>query len=312
MIADVSLKIGEYKAEINTSDSATLAKNQDWQKIDVEDEVAYFKYIQGVSALQEADLINDVNYLTIKDSDGVTDYNLILDTLVTNGNVVLAVIEETHDKSFRQVLLEEFATSDVNKRIDIKFSSSVASNNLHIYVFSYSDSLIDAKYDINHFSLRKDNKPILIIEKTNQVDKKNTIPNIKFKRINPTKFKVYIDNVSQPFDLVFNQSYHSGWKVFLDTKTEPPLAQENRFFDKNIIEYFRKNAIAEENHKVANGFANSWHIDPKGLNTFTLTIEFIPQWLFYLGLFITFVSLIALTILFVFSILWSKRKSRKI
>ena len=80
---------------------------------------------------------------------------------------------------------------------------------------------------------------------------------ITFQRINPTKYKVKIENATQPFFLVFSESYHKDWTVYIDGQQVP-----------------------SEYHFMANGYANAWYINKTG--TYTVTLEFWPQKLFYI------------------------------
>jgi hypothetical protein len=80
---------------------------------------------------------------------------------------------------------------------------------------------------------------------------------ITYEKINPTKYIVHI-NASKPFFLVFSESYHKDWIAYVDGQQVP-----------------------NEYHFIANGFANGWYINKTG--TYTITLEFWPQRLFYIG-----------------------------
>jgi len=127
------------------------------------------------------------------------------------------------------------------------------------------------------------------------------------KKINPTKYKVGI-NATQPFYLVFSESYHPLWKIYYRTDKVNNMIHNNadateykhsNIFTPGDISFLLKNPLTEENHFVVDGYANGWYIDPKeiGTNDFTITIYFWPQSLLYIGLIIsgsTFVILIRL------------------
>jgi len=91
-----------------------------------------------------------------------------------------------------------------------------------------------------------------------------------YEKITPTLYSVYV-NVSQPFFLVFSESYHEGWTATIDGQQIP-----------------------KEYHYMANGFANSWYISKTG--SYTITLEFWPQRLFYIGAAISITTLILCTI----------------
>ena len=89
---------------------------------------------------------------------------------------------------------------------------------------------------------------------------------ITYEKINPTKYAVNV-NASQLFYLVFSESYHADWIAYIDGQQVP-----------------------NEYHFTANGFANGWYINKTG--TYTITLEFWPQKLFYTGSAISVTTLI--------------------
>ena len=96
-------------------------------------------------------------------------------------------------------------------------------------------------------------------------------PTITFQEINPTKYEVEVENATQPFFLVFSESYDKGWVASIDGQQIP-----------------------DQYHFTANGYANGWYINKTG--TYTITLEFWPQKLFYVGSAISIVTLILCTL----------------
>jgi len=80
---------------------------------------------------------------------------------------------------------------------------------------------------------------------------------ITFEKINPTKYIVHV-NASQPFFLVFSESYHEDWIANADGQEVP-----------------------NEYHFTVNGYANAWYLNKTG--SYNVTLEFWPQRLFYIG-----------------------------
>ncbi len=80
----------------------------------------------------------------------------------------------------------------------------------------------------------------------------NHLPIISYKKINQTKFLVTVKKATSKFLLIFSETFSRGWK------TSPNL---------------------EDSHLRANGFANSWIVDPKdiGSTDFEILIEYYPQ-----------------------------------
>lgn len=139
----------------------------------------------------------------------------------------------------------------------------------------------------------------------------NHEPQIVFKKINPSKYLVKIENAFEPFRLVLSESYNKGWKVY----PVSGKANQNNEFEEIVADY-PKLRIKEAkhlmrftledvgylfekplnfSHQQVNGYANSWYIEPRKLGlgeNFTLVVYFLPQSLFYLGIAISILTLL--------------------
>jgi len=144
------------------------------------------------------------------------------------------------------------------------------------------------------------------------------IPNISFSKINPTFYKVYIAKATEPFFLVFSESFNSGWQLSYsskyddDTFCQSILAKylgnsvvecgaSEKFISGDTIRAWRGKQISEDHHFAVNGYANGWYVDPKdtgGKENFELTVEFTPQRIVYFGLAISFFSLIGFVVIY--------------
>ena len=210
----------------------------------------------------------------------------------------------------------------------------------------------------------------------------NTLPVLEFKKIDPIKYRVRVHGASGVFPLIFSESFHDGWKVYLnqnvnlknrndnlgnykildgnaeDQATKDELQnyiaksyitdlgsgsnktikhkewvggkeqldymekynvdfvsknfqgsiQNDNLPNGNIFEtWFQKPLNNNNNHLMANGYANSWVIDTDeicansnvkciknadGTYDFELVVEFWPQRLFYIGLVLSGVALL--------------------
>jgi hypothetical protein len=132
-------------------------------------------------------------------------------------------------------------------------------------------------------------------------------PAITFKKVNPTKYEVKVENATQPFFLIFDENYDSQWKAYIEDK-EPEFngaiggylqmnvkkANHEESFTPEDTSYLFTKLLDENYHFIANGYANAWYINKTG--TFTMTLEFWPQNLFYQGLAISITTLILCTI----------------
>jgi len=167
----------------------------------------------------------------------------------------------------------------------------------------------------------------VVLEKVTFVNTSAYHPEMYFKRINPTKYKIKIKNATEPFFLIFFESFHPQWKAYAQDNQNLPdfndiiaeypnvkvkeARHEMTFTPKDIF-YLLKEPLKEDMHFTANGYANSWYIDPKeidkdGDGNFTVTLYFKPQSYFYLGLAISITTLI----LCIIYLIWDWRRSRK-
>lgn len=160
--------------------------------------------------------------------------------------------------------------------------------------------------------------------KGQEAAKNDYAPKITFRRVNPTKYEVRV-KASQPFFLVFSESFHPGWEAYVENSSEsigqgdrivanyPKLgvkeAKHEMVFTPSDVSYLYKKPISDDKHFMVNGYANAWFVDPKeaGGEDFTITLYYKPQSYFYLGLgvsIITFLSCIGYLIWY----WWKRRK----
>ena len=182
-------------------------------------------------------------------------------------------------------------------------------------------------------------------------DEKTQIPKITFVKINPTKYRIKVEGAKEPYTLVFSESFHEGWRLYADNADKENTdnadygeivanyfdgqikegTHRNTFLEPATFETWGKEPIAQDNHLLVNGYANSWYINPSqvcegadnALNTdnadrkntdkadeksadkadicdsnadgsydMELIVEFWPQRLFYIGLFISGITLV--------------------
>ncbi len=165
----------------------------------------------------------------------------------------------------------------------------------------------------------------------------NKLPLIEFKKISPNKYRILLNNAEGKFPLIFSESFHDQWKIYLikNSRLSDVKNDSNQFISKNFqgtiqndnlakgkfYETWFKDSLDEENHLMANGYANSWLIDTKklcaienskciknsdGTYDLELIIEFWPQRLFYIGLFISATTLFGCLIYLGYD--WNKNK----
>jgi SAM-dependent methyltransferase len=109
---------------------------------------------------------------------------------------------------------------------------------------------------------------------------------IRFERLSATTYSIHISNASQPFFLIFSETYNPLWHLY---EGEP-----------NWLGFYTKPLTAE--HLFVNGYANAWYVDPKavvntGGGSFTLTLQFETQSFFERGALISLAFLVACMII---------------
>lgn len=253
-----------------------------------------------------------------------------------------------------------------------------------------SDKDLDQIQEITSLSDYSSRSAIFLLgqnqKKADQISKlpqnfNSTPPTLEFKQINPTKYRVMIHSAKDKFPLIFSETFHDGWKIYLakykqKESKEKMLAQissdykilegneddqaskdeltnyinkglitflgdgiENKikhekftednkevfdhterykigFVSKNFSDtiqndnlkkgkiydaWFKKPAVSNQDHFVANGYANSWIIDSNdicndninciknsdGTYDFEFIIEYWPQRFLWMGVLFT-------------------------
>lgn len=102
-------------------------------------------------------------------------------------------------------------------------------------------------------------------------------PNIVLStiKVNPTQYTIRVSQSgnTDPFLLVFQNSFHKGWKLSIDENTP----------------------LGEDHHVLVNKYANAWIIsegDRKGKTEYTVSLNLETQKYFIYGLWITGISLV--------------------
>lgn len=110
----------------------------------------------------------------------------------------------------------------------------------------------------------------------------STVPSIEFKKVNPTKYIVRVHNASSNFPLVFSESFHSGWNIYLKSmifNTAPSLLDsyvvsepDQASFEEvnnSFVSYFGSSFISKnyydsiQNQNLPSGdFYDSWFLQP--------------------------------------------------
>lgn len=206
-------------------------------------------------------------------------------------------------------------------------------NNLDLYeisdtytlphVYTTSTQLVIPNIESLNHTIESDDfvpyKQSIIVQNQNQnktipLIKSNTMPHIYFKKFNPTKYEVIIENANEPFYLVLSESYNKGWQAYINREqlscnsiqeyknsNVTKCQSENNYFELRDLTGIFSKSISETNHFVANGFANAWYIDPSELEdnkNFSITLYFKPQSYFQIGVILSLIILFSLFIMY--------------
>lgn len=136
-----------------------------------------------------------------------------------------------------------------------------------IVIPPHQNTIIQINQELNNLTLD-------VMPQISNVLFTGNIPHIKFKEINPTYYLVHV-NSTQPFFIIFGESYAPQWISYLNGKQLP-------------------------DHMVADGYANAWYVNNTG--ALTIKIRYEPQQVFMVSSIISAITLLALVII-IFGIL---------
>ena len=139
--------------------------------------------------------------------------------------------------------------------------------------------------------------------------KKENIPSIIYKRINPIKYSVEVSGAKVPFVLIFSDQFHKDWKAYISKKEPKNIEIKQSYFNGSIQEYKHEDvffndrtfetkdirSISEKQHFTMNGYANVWYIMPtdfSGNENHEIIVEMVGQRIFYYSLIISSISLL--------------------
>ncbi|MFA5775941.1 MAG: hypothetical protein WC988_00020 [Patescibacteria group bacterium] len=161
-----------------------------------------------------------------------------------------------------------------------RITSNFHSTGAYIYIYGYGVG--EDKFPeilIDNLAVKEVRNPISFLKYGEAYNMKP--PSIKFARLSPTKYKVIVADSDNSYDLIFNQNFNFGWRLYREDSAN--YASSNNILLKLIYEYLPltggKSFI--DQHYLANGYANAWVV-PKKFSNSTLVIEYWPQRYFYL------------------------------
>jgi hypothetical protein len=242
--------------------------------------VLRFKIPQPENLLPEEDLmVKPAVYEEIPGWDYKKKYRISFDYKIVNKEaglfVKLVTKEDKNEDSFSVKSIGEVRGRKGEKTAWEHFEKVVEADygiekvGLYIYTDAGGGSEIG---EVRNVAVRKVLEPTVVLRKIRNTEPaEKSLPKITFSRINPTKYQVKVEGARSPYTLIFNESFHEGWKVSVG---QSPI---------------------DVDHLLVNGYANSWYIEPEdvgGAKDYELMVEFWPQRLLDLGLALSLTSLL--------------------
>lgn len=207
---------------------------------------------------------------------------------ITNSN---SLSENTQWKSYKAII--EFIEGGKSAILKIISDEKTSLNRIEDF-----NTAADIKIK-NVLVLGLDYPKIVLKKKDPTEDRKINTPQIVFTKINPTKYKVKVIGVKDPYTLVFLDGFSKNWKLFLKKPDESinkiitasyfnneikEGVHSNSFLERSTFETWGSKPIADEKHTMVNGYANAWYITPEdtsGLTDYTFILELTTQRAFY-------------------------------
>jgi hypothetical protein len=150
-------------------------------------------------------------------------------------------------------------------------------------------------------------------------------PNIEFRKLSPVKFQITIRNLKQNETIDFRDTYNYDWKLYPEKvksdcspvyyypEYQTAECAKTNSFSLSELQYLFAKHISDTYHMQPNDFGNTWEIDHSyiknnvnsdlytvnkdGSINISFTLYFLPQTYFYLGTFVSIITLFCLSIL---------------
>lgn len=306
---------GDYRLNLYLRELENLVED-DWQELkELEIKEEGVKFFPQEFFPQGRNIISQ----PIKNWQGNNFYYLSFDYKTERGGLGLGVLEERSEFQEETVKTKKILGKILKNRegkdwekFEIVLRANSEALGAKIYFYALADPYQFAKVDFKNVRVERIIQPTVVLRNTQpQVSSyKRSAPEITFVKINPTKYRVKVENAKGSYSLVFSENFHEDWRVYVQTSNFKPETYGNviaSYFDGEIeegthkdiflnrgtIETWGKKPIPEERHFLANGYANSWDITPedsRGEENYEIIIEFWPQRLFYIGLGISLIT----------------------
>jgi hypothetical protein len=226
------------------------------------------------------------------------------------GSPVRFTLEQANDEEFQGMVIHKidglFSMEDTWERFEAVFSPNFGSHEADLKFYLPADKNQTDTYFFEDIKVKRVLVPSFLFKKEKKT-KSIQLPEITFTKINPTKYKVKVEEATDPYFLVFSETFNNNWKAYIQTSNFKPQAfgniiaeyfdgeikegeHRNILLDREVFANVFKRPISKENHLLVNAFANTWYIDQPG--SYEIILEFIPQRIYFLGLWISLMSFV--------------------
>lgn len=263
----------------------------------------------------------------------------------TKDNLKLSLYDTTSNNSNtnKKLLLKRNLDSEKWNSIEEFFSTDEFSKGGIFQIESYQENK-KQQLEIKNFRLIEIPNLQVTLNKKQDLSQ-NEVPRILVERVNSTKYKVLVSNAINSYELVLSEYFSKNWKVYIkDLKDNDnslgtvvtkvfesfskTLSSSDEVKGKIIANYFNGDVeeaksqdvflnsktfetinyknLGENQHFVANGYANAWHITPKDVENKTdyeLIIELSTQRSFYILMSISIITVFIVSIIILINLI---------
>ncbi|QQS38607.1 DUF3367 domain-containing protein [Candidatus Woesebacteria bacterium] len=182
--------------------------------------------------------------------------NIVQESGAAKYKVLPTKVDEDTDWNKKEIFVEPVrASSTMNVVIEIPVDSREKRSKTYFENIS--------------FKRIYDNKLFLIEQNADTIH----TPTVSFTKVNPTKYKVKVENINDNYLLVFLEKYSPNWNIVSASYLGKPL------------------------HFSAHGYANAWYM-PGNSTTQEFTIFYTTQKYYYFGLFVSLATVVICVLIF--------------
>ncbi|MDX9913949.1 MAG: alpha-(1-_3)-arabinofuranosyltransferase family protein [Candidatus Moranbacteria bacterium] len=168
------------------------------------------------------------------------------------------------------------------------FEPKMDSRELRVYFYASAEKGNNSVVRYDNVRINEIENKVLSVYYVKTKNKKDIASaEVSFDKINSTQYNLKIKQQGSSL-IVFQESFHPGWRLFLQKKGFPSGVLDQL---KRAIGLWEEKEIATDTHIMVNGFANAWWVEKGDLynneGEYEVILEFIPQRWFYLGLLIS-------------------------